>query len=206
MTVFSFHPVKIITTAEGGAVMTNRDDWAQKLDLLRSHGITRDPAMMAGVSQGPWYYEQVMLGFNYRMTDVHAALGCSQIRHVDEFVQKRHAQFHRYNDLLACDKLVLPVEAEHCVSAHHLYVIRLKDASLDERRKVFEHLRACGIGVNVHYIPVHLQPWYRQMGFSLGDFPQAEAYYREAITLPLYPLMSQEQQDVVVMGLLACLG
>jgi UDP-4-amino-4,6-dideoxy-N-acetyl-beta-L-altrosamine transaminase len=206
MTVFSFHPVKIVTSGEGGAVMTNDGEWARKLDLFRSHGITRDPQHMSGPSHGPWYYEQVALGYNYRMTDIQAALGHSQMRHVDEFVQRRHEQFERYGRLLMNDRLLVPVEASDCVSAHHLYMLRLKGASHEGRRNAFERLRAAGIGVNVHYIPVHLQPWFKAMGFKEGDFPQAEAYYREAITLPLYPGLTEQQQDFIVREVLACLG
>jgi len=204
MTVFSFHPVKIITTGEGGAVTTNNREWAAKLELLRSHGITRDPALMSVASHGPWYYEQVMLGFNYRMTDMQAALGYSQMAHVDEFIAKRHAQFSYYHEKLACDQLILPVESSNCVSSHHLFIIRLKGASLEYKCKVFEDLRAKGIGVNVHYIPIHFQPWYKQLGFSRGDFPEAEEFYREAITLPLFPLMSEMQQDQIIRDVLSC--
>ncbi len=199
MTIFSFHPVKIITSAEGGMVLTNRPELAERLRRLRSHGITGDPAQMDVPDHGLWYYQQLELGFNYRMTDLHAALGLSQMARLDSFVAKRRQLAARYDRLLADLPLVLPVAQAGAESAWHLYVVRLR---LDEinvtQREVFDTLRAAGIGVNLHYIPVHLQPYYRQLGFEEGDFPEAERYFSEAISLPLFPLLSDEQQDYVV--------
>lgn len=199
MTVFSFHPVKILTTGEGGMVLTNREDLYQKLVLLRSHGITRDAAMMQGEPDGPWYYEQLALGFNYRMTDIQAALGISQMRRLDEFVGRRRLLAQRYDELLADLPLTLPWQHPDGLSAFHLYVIRVASASGGkDRRRVFDELRSAGIGVNVHYIPVHLQPYYRQLGFADGYCPEAEHYYREAITLPLYYGLGEGPQERVV--------
>ncbi len=199
MTVFSFHPVKIITSAEGGMVMTNSPELAERLQRLRSHGMTRDPQQMNGPSHGPWYYEQVELGFNYRITDLQAALGLSQLNKLDEFIERRRELAARYERLLAYLPLTLPGAQPEAESSWHLYVVRLQlDQISLTHREVFEGLRAAGVGVNLHYIPVHLQPYYRDLGFAEGDFPQAERYYAEAISLPLYPLLSDEQQDYVV--------
>lgn len=199
MTVFSFHPVKIITTGEGGMVLTNRQDLYERLIRLRSHGITRVPALMIGESHGPWYYQQVELGFNYRMTDIQAALGASQLERLDEFVNRRHELVKRYNHELADLPFNLPFQHSDTFSAFHLYVIRLRlDCIGKTHRQVFEELRAAGILVNLHYIPVHMQPYYQNMGFKMGDFPNAEQYYREAISLPLYSAMSDEQQGQVM--------
>lgn len=202
MTVFSFHPVKIFTTGEGGMVLTNREDLYEKLKRLRSHGITRDPAALEGESHGPWYYEQIDLGYNYRMTDIQAALGISQLRRLDKFVRRRRHLAERYGKLLRGLPLTLPEQHVDGASAWHLYVIRLHLNELSKsRRQVFEELRAAGIGVNVHYIPVHLQPYYRALGFSAGDFPNAEQYYQEAISLPLFYALSEKEQDEVVVAL-----
>jgi UDP-4-amino-4,6-dideoxy-N-acetyl-beta-L-altrosamine transaminase len=199
MTVFSFHPVKIITSAEGGMVLTNRPELAEHLQRLRSHGMTRDPQQMTEPSHGPWYYQQVELGFNYRITDLQAALGLSQLSKLDEFVGRRRELAARYERLLADLPLTLPSAQPEAESAWHLYVVRLQlDRIKLSHRQVFEGLRAAGVGVNLHYIPVHLQPYYRELGFAEGDFPQAERYYAEAISLPLFPLLSDEQQDYVV--------
>jgi len=199
MTVFSFHPVKIITSAEGGMVLTNRPDLAERLQRLRSHGMTRDPAQMTEPSHGPWYYQQVELGFNYRITDLQAALGLSQLGKLDAFVARRRELAARYDRLLADLPLTLPGAQADAESAWHLYVVRLQlDRIKLSHRQVFEGLRAAGVGVNLHYIPVHLQPYYRDLGFLEGDFPQAERYYAEAISLPLFPLLSDEQQGYVV--------
>lgn len=205
--VFSFHPVKIITTAEGGMALTNDDVLAERMALLRSHGITRDPAAMSGDSDGPWYYQQIDLGFNYRMTEMQAALGVSQMERLDAYVERRHAIARRYETLLADLPVVTPAQAADSHSALHLYVIRVPHRDTNRsRRELFESLRASGIGVNVHYIPVHTQPYYRAMGFRDGDFPQSELYYAEAISLPMYPTMTEEQQDTVVAALKAALG
>jgi UDP-4-amino-4,6-dideoxy-N-acetyl-beta-L-altrosamine transaminase len=199
MTVFSFHPVKIITTGEGGMVMTNRPDLAERLRRLRSHGMTRDPLQMDEPSHGPWYYQQVELGFNYRMTDIQAALGLSQLNKLDAFIARRRALADRYQRALAGLPLTLPGAQAEAGSAWHLYVVRLQTESLTlSHREVFEALRAAGIGVNLHYIPVHLQPYYREQGFKSGDFPEAERYYAQAISLPIFPAMSEAQQDYVI--------
>lgn len=207
ITVFSFHPVKIITTAEGGMALTNNDVLAEKMALLRSHGITRDPALMAREPEGSWYYEQIALGYNYRMTDVQAALGLSQLRRVDDYVARRHEQAARYDRLLAPLPLVTPWQHPDSYSGRHLYVIRLKPGGGGKtHRQVFTELREAGVGVNLHYIPVYRQPYYEKMGFAAGLCPEAEKYYQEAITLPLFPTMSGEQQDRVVAVLTRVLG
>lgn len=199
MTVFSFHPVKIITSAEGGMVLTNRPELAQRLQRLRSHGMTRDAGQMTEPSHGPWYYQQVELGFNYRMTDLQAALGLSQLDKLERFIARRRELAARYSRLLGGLPLTLPGLQPDAESAWHLYVVRLRlDAISLGHRQVFEGLRAAGIGVNLHYIPVHLQPYYRELGFAPGDYPQAERYYAEAISLPMFPSLSDEQQDYVV--------
>jgi UDP-4-amino-4,6-dideoxy-N-acetyl-beta-L-altrosamine transaminase len=199
MTVFSFHPVKIITSAEGGMVLTNRPELAERLRRLRSHGMTRDPQQMTESSHGPWYYQQVELGFNYRITDLQAALGLSQLNKLDGFIERRRELAARYDRLLAYLPLTLPSAQPDAESAWHLYVVRLQPDRISlSHRQVFEGLRAAGVGVNLHYIPLHLQPYYRDLGFAEGDFPQAERYYAEAISLPLFPLLSDEQQDFVV--------
>jgi len=199
MTVFSFHPVKIITSGEGGMVLTNRPQLAERLQRLRSHGMTRDPQQISEPSHGPWYYQQIELGFNYRITDLQAALGLSQLARLDDFIARRCALVARYDRLLAYLPLTLPSAQEEAESSWHLYVVRLQTERISlTHRQVFEGLRAAGIGVNLHYIPVHLQPYYRDLGFEEGDFPEAERYYAEAISLPLYPLLSDEQQDHVV--------
>lgn len=202
MTVFSFHPVKIITTGEGGMVLTNRLDLYERLIRLRSHGITRDPGLMIGESHGPWYYQQIELGFNYRMTDIQAALGYSQMQRLDEFVSSRHRLVERYNELLSDLPLVIPYQHPGTYSAFHLYVVRLKlDRIGKSHRQVFEELRTLGILVNLHYIPVHTQPYYAGIGFRPGDFPEAERYYGEAISLPMYSFLSEPDQDRVVAAL-----
>lgn len=199
MTVFSFHPVKIITTGEGGMVLTNREDLYRKLLLLRSHGITRDPELMDKEPDGAWYYQQIDLGYNYRMTDIQAALGYSQLDRIDEFIKRRRYLAERYNRLLVDLPLVTPWEHPDCKSAFHLYVIRLKlDQIRKTHRQVFEALRQAGIIVNLHYIPVHTQPYYERIGFKKGDFPEAERYYGEAISLPMYFELSDKEQDYVV--------
>ncbi|HDY7428109.1 UDP-4-amino-4,6-dideoxy-N-acetyl-beta-L-altrosamine transaminase [Vibrio vulnificus] len=199
ITVFSFHPVKIVTTAEGGVVMTNQKALSDKMTLLRSHGITRDPEQMEGESHGGWYYQQIDLGFNYRMTELQAALGVSQMQRLDDFVAARHHLANRYNRLLQSLPVVLPYQLENTYSGLHLYVIRLRLDKLSlTHKEVFDALRGKGIGVNLHYIPVHTQPYYEKMGFREGDFPESERYYREAISLPMFHAMSTDQQDEVV--------
>lgn len=204
ITIFSFHPVKIITTAEGGMAMTNDPALAERMERLRSHGITRDPAAMAWDSEGPWYYQQVELGYNYRITDLQAALGHSQLARLDDYVARRHAIAARYDAALAGLPLTTPWQHPDSRSALHLYPIRLHDAA--RRREVFEALRAAGIGVNVHYIPVHTQPHYHRLGFRPGDFPEAERYYAGAISLPMFPTLTPAQQDEVVAALAEVLG
>jgi UDP-4-amino-4,6-dideoxy-N-acetyl-beta-L-altrosamine transaminase len=199
ITVFSFHPVKIVTTAEGGAALTNNKDLADKMALYRSHGITRDEALMDSASHGGWYYEQIDLGFNYRMTELQAALGVSQMSRLSEFVSARHQLAARYYEKLASLPIVLPYQLPNTYSGLHLYVIRLNLNEITKTHKeVFDELRENGIGVNLHYIPVHLQPYYQKMGFKQGDFPHAESYYCNAISLPMFHGMTQEQQDEVV--------
>ncbi len=202
ITVFSFHPVKIITTAEGGMALTNDAELANKMALLRSHGITRDVQQMTHESDGPWYYQQIDLGFNYRMTELQAALGVSQMERLDQYIARRHELAARYNDLLATLPVTVPWQHADSYSGLHLYVIRLQlDKISKTHRQVFESLREQGIGVNLHYIPVHTQPYYAQMGFKPEDFPVAQAYYREAISIPMFQTMSDEQQDLVVVSL-----
>jgi len=202
ITVFSFHPVKIITTAEGGMALTNDAVLAEKMNLYRSHGITRDSNLMTHEPDGPWYYQQVELGYNYRMTELQAALGISQMQRLDEFVAQRHQLAQRYNQLLAGLPLTLPWQHPDSYSGLHLYVIRLQLNKINKtHRQVFEELREAGIGVNLHYIPVHTQPYYQNMGFKQGDFPEAEKYYQEAISLPMYSMLSEEQQNTITQAL-----
>ena len=199
ITVFSFHPVKIVTTAEGGAVTTNNTKLASKLELLRSHGVTRDSSLMKNESHGGWYYEQVDLGFNYRMTEMQAALGVSQMSRLHDFVARRNELAAGYDSLLKDLPLVIPSQIDDSYSGRHLYVVRLKldDITLSHN-EVFDKLRGNGIGVNLHYIPVHLQPYYRELGFEQGDFPISESYYKDVISIPLFHVMTNEQQNEVV--------
>lgn len=202
ITVFSFHPVKIITTAEGGMALTNSTELANKMALLRSHGITRNPAEMTHDSDGPWYYQQIELGFNYRMTELQAALGVSQMKRLENYVTRRHQLARRYDKLLAKLPITIPWQHPDSYSGLHLYVVRLQLNRISHsHREVFASLRGQGIGVNLHYIPVHTQPYYRCKGFKLGDYPHAENYYCEAISLPMYQTLTDEQQDKVVSAL-----
>lgn len=202
ITVFSFHPVKIITTGEGGMALTNDPQLAKRMQLLRSHGITRDAEDMSRAPDGPWYYQQIDLGFNYRMTDIQAALGLSQMKRLDAFVAKRQAIANRYNELLAELPIVLPWWHTDSYSGWHLYVIQLKLGEIKKpRRELFEAMREEGVGVNVHYIPVYLQPYFEQLGFKQGYCPVAERYYGEAISLPMYPGLTEAQQQKVVSAL-----
>lgn len=202
ITVFSFHPVKIVTTAEGGMAVTNDPQLAERMALLRSHGITRDPRQMTHPADGPWYYQQIDLGFNYRMTELQAALGVSQMQRLDQYVARRHELAIRYDNLLAALPVTLPWQHPDSYSGLHLYVIRLQLDQIEKSHlEVFESLRQQGIGVNLHYIPVHLQPYYQATGFKRGDYPEAERYYAEAISLPMFQTMSLEQQDTVLAAL-----
>lgn len=199
MTVFSFHPVKIITTGEGGMVLTNRKDLYEKLLLLRSHGVTRNPDLIDVESHGPWYYEQLELGFNYRMTDFQGAMGASQITRLDEFVRQRHIVAKRYDEALDDLPLTLPWQHPDTYSSYHLYVIRLKlEETKMTHRGVFEALRQVGINVNLHYIPVYTQPYYQRLGFKAGYCPEAEQYYREAISIPMYYALNEDDQNYVI--------
>lgn len=198
ITVFSFHPVKIITTGEGGIATTNNEVLAQKMQTLRSHGITRDTTKMKYQPDGPWYYEQLELGQHYRMTDIQAALGCSQLKKIDQFIQRRRQLAQRYLQLLADLPLSLPTSAID-ESAWHLFIIRLHVQQLTKtHRQIFCELQEKDIGVNLHYIPVYKQPYYQQLGFAMDYCPKAEDYYREAISLPLFPGLSDSQQTTIV--------
>lgn len=216
ITVFSFHPVKIVTSAEGGMALTNDPLMAERMSMFRSHGITRDASRfesppeergLQGGSAPAWYYEQLLLGFNYRMTDLLAALGLSQLQRLEEYVLRRNALAQRYDLALKGLPLKLPTVRPENRSAFHLYVVRLMaEAAGRSHREVFDALRASGLGVNLHYFPVHLQPYYRRLGFAPGQFPEAEAYAREAITLPLFPGMTDHDQQQVVELLRRALG
>lgn len=205
--VLSFHAVKIATTGEGGAILTNNDSLAAHLRRLRTHGITREAAELTAVPDGPWSYEQVELGYHYRMTDIQAALGWSQLDRLDEFLRRRRELAARYDALLAGLPLALPARRPERESSWHLYPVLLDGARCSRSRaEVYGSLRTAGIGVNVHYIPVHLQPYYRKLGFAPGDFPQAEARYAAALTLPLFYGLTDKQQDAVVAALRMALG
>jgi dTDP-4-amino-4,6-dideoxygalactose transaminase len=211
--VFSFHPVKIVTSGEGGMALTNDGELAARMTMLRSHGITREPGRMCGreltggavaspPDPAPWYYEQQLLGFNYRMTDIHAALGLSQLGRLSGYVATRNALAHRYAEALQALPLQLPSVQPQNRSAFHLYVVRLQPTAVRKsHRQVFEELRARAIGVNLHYLPVHLQPYYRALGFAPGQFPEAERYAGEALTLPLYPALRAQDQEWVIRSL-----
>lgn len=207
ITVFSFHPVKIITTGEGGMCLTNDEELYVKMYRLRSHGITRDIAQMVKDPDGPWYYEQIELGFNYRMPDILAALGASQHNRLHEFIEKRHSLAKRYDQLLADKPVTIPWQHPDSYSAFHLYVVLL---NLDELKhtqtQIFERFRNAGILANLHYIPIYRQPYYQKMGFKREDFPNMEEYYSKAITLPLYPGLTDSQQDEVVYRLMTPTG
>jgi UDP-4-amino-4,6-dideoxy-N-acetyl-beta-L-altrosamine transaminase len=206
ITIFSFHPVKIITTAEGGVATTNNSELAWKMNLFRSHGITRNPREMTHASDGPWYYQQIELGYNYRMTELQAALGLSQMARLDEFVEKRHAIAKRYDDLLSAIDVVTPWQHPETYSGLHLYIIQLNLADGLTHLGVFEKLRAANIGVNLHYIPVYLQPYYKSLNFVAGHCPEAETYYARAISLPMYSNLTESQQDYVVATLSSILN
>jgi len=207
ITVFSFHPVKIITTGEGGMAVTNNVQLGNQMVRLRSHGITRDPAEMGRAPDGSWYYQQIDLGFNYRMNDLQAALGLSQMLRLDEFVAKRHELATNYEKLLENSPVTTPWQHADSYSGLHLYVIRLlQGVKFLNHSEVFEHLRTNGVGVNLHYIPVYHHAYYARMGFNPTDFPEAERYYAEAITLPMYPALTKAQQREVVVKLNTPIG
>ena len=198
ITVFSFHPVKIITTAEGGLATTNSKKLAERMELFRSHGVTRDESLMTKKSDGPWYYQQINLGFNYRMTELQAALGISQMKKVDEFVSRRHILKEKYDLLLTGLPVMKPHQNEDSYSALHLYPVQIELNKVSKnRRQIFNEIRENGIGVNVHYIPIHTHPYYEQLGFKEGDFPTSEYYYSRAVSLPLFHAMTLNQQDEV---------
>ena len=207
MTVFSFHPVKIITTGEGGMVLTNRRELCEGLQLYRSHGITRDPSRMTRTADGPWYYEQIALGCNYRMTDLQAALGASQMTKLDAFVARRRYLVQRYREKLKDLPLHTPFCAPDANPSWHIYIVRLDlERVKKSKQEIFAEMKERGIMLNLHYIPVHLQPYYRELGFAEGDFPVSERYYREALTLPLYYDLTDAQQEAVVAALHEVLG
>lgn len=199
MTVFSFHPVKIITTGEGGMVLTNNEELYQKLTLYRSHCITRDENLMTKDVDGPWYYQQIGLGFNYRMTELQAALGLSQLAKVDKFVARRRQLAERYNELLKDLPLKVPYQNTDTDSSWHLYIVRVDFNKVKKTKKqIFAEMKVKGVCLNLHYIPVHTQPYYQNLGFKHGDFPVSEKYYEEAFTLPLYYSLTDEQQEYIV--------
>ena len=202
ITVFSFHPVKIITTAEGGLATTNNKKLSERMQLFRSHGVTRDPGLMTKEAEGSWYYQQVELGFNYRMTELQAALGVSQMRRLDEFIVKRHKLQERYDLLLEDLPIIKPYQDKDSYSALHLYPIKIQVNKVKNTKKeIFEALRKNGISVSVHYIPVHTQPYYENIGFKKGCYPNAESYYQRSISIPLYFGLTLEQQDKVIESL-----
>ena len=197
--VFSFHPVKIITTMEGGMALTNNSEWAEKMRMLRSHGITNDPEKMTEDSHGPWYYQQIALGFNYRMTDVEAALGLSQLKKLPGFLEKRNTLAGHYDERFASKENISPLkQSNNRYSSYHLYVVRASGLTRKEHAFAVEQLRDKGVFAHLHYIPIHCQPYYKNLGFNLGDFPNAERYYEQAITLPLFPELTREQIDLIV--------
>ena len=206
ITVFSFHPVKIVTTAEGGAALCNNEKIKDKLHLLRSHGITRDENQMVNASHGPWYYEQVDLGFNYRMTDIHAALGLSQMKRLNDFIQKRHDIADRYFQELSHLPIDLPFQHSDTFSAFHLFIIKLKQNVKKSHKEVFQELRGQGIGVNLHYIPVYLHPYYEKLGFKKGYCPNAEVYYSGAISIPMFSSLTTEDQMKTCQSIKLVLG
>ncbi|MBR9783205.1 MAG: UDP-4-amino-4,6-dideoxy-N-acetyl-beta-L-altrosamine transaminase [Gammaproteobacteria bacterium] len=196
--VFSFHPVKIITTMEGGMAMTNQQALADKMRLLRSHGVSNDRCVMRNKAHGPWYYEQVGLGFNYRMNDIEAALGISQLTKLDDFIAKRNSVAARYNEWIAENKAITPlVVDEAAYSSFHLYVVRIPELTQQQQSKLVETLREKGIFAHLHYIPIHTQPYYTDLGFKASDFPNAERYYSQAITLPIFPKLTTSQIDFI---------
>jgi UDP-4-amino-4,6-dideoxy-N-acetyl-beta-L-altrosamine transaminase len=207
ITVFSFHPVKIITTAEGGLATTNDRELSERMQLFRSHGVTRNPELMNKLPEGNWYYQQVDLGFNYRMTELQAALGVSQMQRLDKFVTQRHILQKRYDSLLHDLAIIKPYQDQDSYSALHLYPIQVDLDSIDKnRQQIFDELRQSGIGVNVHYIPIHTQPYYKNLGFKIGDFVKSESYYKATISIPLSSSLTLKEQDKVVTSLIKSLS
>lgn len=198
MAVLSFHPVKSITSAEGGAVLTNQSQLLQKMQLFAKHGVTKDAALYLGESHGPWYYQQLELGYNYRLSDMQAALGLSQLTKLDSFIQRRAEIAKVYDQALAHLPLKLPLVEPESQSAWHLYMVELTQHN---RQSIYQQLHAKGVAVNVHYIPIHLQPYYQRLGFKEGDFPQSEHFYQNALTLPLFPSLSEKEQATVIQAL-----
>jgi UDP-4-amino-4,6-dideoxy-N-acetyl-beta-L-altrosamine transaminase len=202
ITIFSFHPVKIITTGEGGIALTNSSALKEQMQLLRSHGITRNQDLMTQKIEGSWYYQQIGLGYNYRMTDIQAALGISQIKRIDSFINNRHKIKKKYDQKLLELPVVLPFQDSNAHSAMHLYAIQIKHNIVKKSHKqLFDEMRARNIGVNLHYIPIHIHPYYIQMGFKQGDFPNAESYYSRAMSLPIFNTMTDFQQNKVITAL-----
>ncbi|MFU2508136.1 UDP-4-amino-4,6-dideoxy-N-acetyl-beta-L-altrosamine transaminase [Pseudoalteromonas sp. ASV78] len=196
--VFSFHPVKIITSAEGGMAVTNSKKLDKKMKRLRSHGITNNPNEMTESSHGPWYYQQLELGFNYRMTELQAALGLSQLKQLDSFVRTRNDMAKKYNRAFANSNIVHLTQSNYCYSSYHLYIVRLTHSGIAEHKSVITSMREQEIIAHLHYIPIHLQPYYQELGFSEGDFPNAETYYKQAVTIPLHPTMTADEQQFVI--------
>jgi len=197
--VFSFHPVKIITTMEGGMALTNNSEWAEKMRMLRSHGITNDPEKMTEDSHGPWYYQQIALGFNYRMTDVEAALGLSQLSKLETFLEKRNVLANYYDKLFSDYSGITPLQQNSKIySSYHLYVVRIDSLTNQQHATLVANLRESGVFAHVHYIPIHMQPFYISLGFKIGDFPNAEKYYQQAVTLPLFPDLKEDEVEHIV--------
>lgn len=206
ITIFSFHPVKIITTGEGGMAITNHKDINAHIKLLRSHGVTKEEEKMTHKADGPWYYQQIELGFNYRMNDIQAALGYQQMKRLDNYIMLRHKIAKYYDTAFVDFPINKPLQLHNTYSAYHLYVITLnKKYNKEEHNEIFRQMHNKGIGIHLHYIPVHTQPFYKKMGFKLGDYPIAEDYYKRAISLPMYPNLNLEDQDLVIKGLKECL-
>jgi UDP-4-amino-4,6-dideoxy-N-acetyl-beta-L-altrosamine transaminase len=202
ITVFSFHPVKIITTGEGGMALTNSKKLADKLRLLRSHGIVKDQSLMRGPVDGPWYYEQTSLGYNFRMTDLQASLGISQSNRLDSIIDRRRCIARNYDRELEALPLITPAQSQDCLSSWHLYIVKLKlDEISSTKKEIFEFMREQGIGVSLHYIPIYKHPFYRSLGLSDKDFSNSAEYYREAMTIPIYPNMTEDQQAQVIAAL-----
>jgi UDP-4-amino-4,6-dideoxy-N-acetyl-beta-L-altrosamine transaminase len=198
ITVFSFHPVKIITSGEGGMAVTNNKEYYAHMQRLRSHGITRDPGEMSHPPDGSWYYQQLELGYNYRMTDIHAALGLNQLKKLDQFVERRQEIAKLYNELLSKTDITIPYQHPDTYSSLHLYVIRTGSSKTKSHKELFERLRSCGILVNLHYIPIYHHPFYQKQGFNPSNFPEAESYYSQAISLPIYFGLTDEEVRMIV--------